>query len=355
MSKSLYYQLADIFEITAIYSHNDRILFRAKPYKEKEESLRRMRKRLTTSGFEANVREDSHGLLIAVGEAASKRIPRIHIILFFSTLVSMFFVPSLIMFDLGDFLHPRKIIEYFSQSGVIIQNLEFTVALMMILLCHEFGHYLAGRRRGVLMSLPYFIPGPTIFGTFGAIIKSRSPFSNRRDLLETGAAGPVAGFVIAIIVLSIGLADSKIVPLDSGGGFIMSDPLIMRFLSWLIVGSVPDGHTVALSALAYAGWGGLFVTMLNLLPLGQLDGGHIIYGLAGRWQRTISKIFIAFLLILGFWWMGWWIFGALIFLFGLNHPPTLDDNFRISPATRMLGISAIVIFIICFMPVPLAV
>jgi membrane-associated protease RseP (regulator of RpoE activity) len=126
-------------------------------------------------------------------------------------------------------------------------------------------------------------------------------------------------------------------------------------LAWLIIGPIPDGHTVGLSAIAYAGWAGLFITMLNLLPLGQLDGGHIVYGLIGRRQKITSKIFLAFLLVLGFWWMGWWVFGALIFIFGLKHPPTLDDNFQLAKSTRIMGISAIVIFIICFMPIPLAV
>ncbi len=342
ISKSLYYQLADIFEITAIYSHNDRILFRAKPYFEKDESLRRMRKRLAISGFEANVSEDIHGLLIAVREATSKGLPKINIILFLGTLVTMFFAPIIWTFNF----------DYFRQPGAITERIEFTLALMAILLFHEFGHYLAGKRRGVFMSLPYFIPAPNIVGTFGAIIKSRSPFTNRRDLIEVGATGPIAGFIVSVVVLAIGLHNSEIVKTNLEGGMILGDSLLLKFLAWVIIGPIPAGYDFFLSPAAFAGWVGLLVTMINLLPLGQLDGGHIIYGLIGHRQKIISKVFIVVMMVLGFWWMGWWIFGFLVFLFGLKHPPTLDDNIQISPAARAMGLAAIIIFIICFIPVP---
>jgi len=342
ISKTIYYQLSDIFEISAIYSHNERILFRAKPYLEKDEALRRMRKKLGVLGFEATISEDIHGLLIAVRETPSKRLPKVNIILFLCTLITMFFAPALLGFDF----------DYFNRPGVIMERVEFTLALMAILLFHEFGHYLAGRRRGVLMSLPYFIPAPNIVGTFGAIIKSRSPFLNRRDLIEVGAAGPIAGFVISVIALSIGLSNSEIVKLDIEGGMILGDSLLLKFLTWLFMGPIPEGFDFYLSPAAFAGWVGLLVTMINLLPLGQLDGGHIIYGLIGRKHRSVSRIFIIIMIVLGFWWQGWWFFGLLVFLFGINHPPTLDDNFRISRSSRIMGLAAVIIFIICFIPVP---
>jgi len=342
LSKSLYYQLADLFEITAIYSHNNRILFRARPYHDKDESLRQMRKRLAASGFEANTNEDTHGLLIAVQESPSKGLPKVHIILFLATLVTMFFSPVIWSWNL----------DYFKQQGRIMEQVEFTLALIAILLFHEFGHYLAGKRRGVLMSLPYFIPAPNIVGTFGAIIKSRSPFTNRRDLIEVGATGPIAGFVVSIIALSIGLYHSEIIPANIEGGITLGDSLLIKFLAWLIIGPIPEGHDFFLAPAAFAGWVGLLVTMINLLPLGQLDGGHIIYGLIGRKQRIISKFFVVLMMVLGFWWQGWWFFGLLIFLFGINHPPTLNDSIEISKNARIMGWAAILIFIICFIPVP---
>jgi membrane-associated protease RseP (regulator of RpoE activity) len=241
--------------------------------------------------------------------------------------------------------------EFFKESGVIADRLEFTIALMDILLFHEFGHYLAGKRRGVLMSLPYFLPAPNFIGTFGAVIKSRTPFTNRRDLIEVGAAGPIAGFVVSLIALAIGLNNTEIIQVESGG-LILGDSLLLKFLAWLIVGPIPEGFDFVLSPAAFAGWVGLLVTTINLLPLGQLDGGHIIYGLIGPKQRSISRLFIVFMMILGFWWQGWWFFGILVFLFGLNHPPTLNDSIPISNVARIMGLMAVVIFLICFIPVP---
>ena len=346
--------MADLFEITAIYSHNERLYFRARPLLNQAEAIARMERRLEASGFAAAVKEDSSGLLIGVWERPSRKIPRLNIILFAATIVTMFIAPLFWAYDIDVLLRPAFILEYMSRPGIFGRHVEFTVALISILLFHEFGHYLAGKRRGVLMSLPYFIPAPNIAGTFGAIIKSRSPITNRRDLIEIGSAGPIAGFVISVIALSVGLYGSDIIPAEAAAGFTLGDSLLIRFLSWVIVGPLPDGYTYLLSPAAFAGWVGLLVTMLNLLPLGQLDGGHIIYGLFGRKQHRVSKLFIAVMIALGFWWPGWWFFGALVFLFGINHPPTLDESIKPTRPARILGVAAIIIFIISFIPVPFA-
>jgi len=158
--------------------------------------------------------------------------------------------------------------------------------------------------------------------------------------------------VVSVVALSIGLYNSEIVKADLEGGMILGDSLLLKFLAWVIIGPIPEGYDFFLSPAAFAGWVGLLVTMINLLPLGQLDGGHIIYRLIGRKQRSISKIFIVFMMFLGFWWQGWWFFGLLVFLFGINHPPTLNDSLQISPASRAMGLAAVAIFIICFIPVP---
>jgi len=301
-----------------------------------------MKKRLHSAGFETSVREDSNGFLISVRKSAHRKFPTLNAVLFLGTLITMFFAPALLPPDF----------EYFRRAGVFAERLEFTLALMAILLFHEFGHYLAGKRRGVLMSLPYFIPAPNIVGTFGAIIKSKSPFTNRRDLIEVGAAGPIAGFVVSIVALVIGLQNAEIVPPEVLIGFRPGDSLLTRFLGQLIVGPIPEGYDILHSPAAFAGWVGLLVTMINLLPLGQLDGGHIIYGLLGRRQHKIARLFIIFLMILGFWWPGWWFFGVLVFLFGLNHPPTFNDTYKLPLATRIMGIVAVFIFIISFIPAP---
>lgn len=354
ISKTLYYQLADLFEISAIYSQNKQLIFRARPHLGREEAVNRMQKRLKPSGFVATVREDREELLITIKEVPSKVIPKLNVVLFLATLVTMFFAEPLWNYGIMILVKPGIVFEYLSRPGVIEQRIAFTAALMAILLFHEFGHYLAGRRRGVFMSLPYFIPAPNLVGTFGAVIKSRSPLTNRRDLIEVGAIGPIAGFVVAVIVLSFGLHNSEIVLEDATAGWMLGDSLLIKFLSWLFAGPLPEGHTIVLSEAAFAGWVGLLVTMINLLPIGQLDGGHIIYGLFGRKQHKIGKLFLVLMLVLGFWWPGWWFFGVLVFLFGVNHPPTINDTIRPSKATRVIGLAAIVIFIISFIPVPFA-
>ena len=345
ISRAIYHQMADLFEVSAIYDQKDRLLFRARPYFDKNEAVSKMRRRLHRAGFEAAVREDHDGFLISVREIPRPKIPRLNILLFLATLLTMFLAP---LFSGAGW-------DYLRDQTAMNEQLKYAVALMAILLFHEFGHYLAGRRRGILMSLPYFIPAPTPIGTFGAVIKSRSPFTNRRDLIEVGAAGPISGFVIAIIVLAIGLNNAEIVIPEAGGNLILGDSLLIRFLSWLLLEPIPEGYSIASSNLIFAGWVGLLVTMINLLPLGQLDGGHIIYGLLGRWQHKISRLFLMAMLLLGFLWPGWWFFGGLVFILGINHPPTYDDTTPLSKTAKILGWAAIIIFIICFIPAPFAV
>lgn len=330
MSHNLYYQLADLYEVTAIYHHGDSLIFRVNPRLDSARAETEMKRRLSGAGFSANLSEDGQGPIITVRPKTEKKIPWVNIGLFILTLGAMYYVYP------GDFS----------------MKFEFVVSLITILLFHEFGHYFAGKRRGVNMSLPYFIPAPNIVGTFGAIIKSKSPFTNRRDLIEVGAAGPIAGFIIAVIVLVYGLQNVQIVETGSTAGMMLGDSLLLRFLAWLIVGPIPEGFDFVLSPAAWAGWVGLLVTMLNLLPLGQLDGGHIIYGLAGRYQHRVALMFLAVMAVLGFWWFGWWFFGFLVFIFGLKHPPTINDSIKLPLHAKIMAYSAIAIFILSFIPVP---
>lgn len=342
LSQAIYYQLADLYEISAIYHHNKRLIFRTKARGDSDRAGITAQQRLQKAGFDCIIKEDEHGHLISVGELPLKRrIPRLNIILFLATIVTVFLAPVI---DDWNF-------KQLNDSNFIYGRVEFTVFLMTILLFHEFGHYLAGRRRGVLMSLPYFIPAPNFVGTFGALIKSRSPFTCRRDLIEVGAAGPIAGFVVSVIALIIGLYGTQAM-VPAGDGLTFGDSLLIKSLARIIVGPIPEGYDYALSPAGFAGWVGLFVTMLNMLPIGQLDGGHIIYGLAGRYQHRIARIFIVIMMILGFWWHGWWLLGILILLVGINHPPTLDNEKPLSPVSKAMGIAALIIFIICFLPVP---
>ncbi|MCK4404597.1 MAG: site-2 protease family protein, partial [candidate division Zixibacteria bacterium] len=242
----------------------------------------------------------------------------------------------------------------FSNPLLIFKGVSFAVPLLLILTFHEFGHYIESRRAGIKVSLPYFIPGPTLFGTFGAVIKSKSPFKTRRDLLNVGAAGPIAGFVIAVIVVIIGLSHSQIVEEISGEGLILGESLIFKFLSWIVLKDVPEGYGVLLSPTAFAGWAGILVTMLNLLPIGQLDGGHIMYALLGKNQRKVATVTTLALIPLGYFlWMGWFLWVALVLLIKIGHPPTLNDQVPLGTKRKVIGWLAMFIFVLSFTPVPI--
>lgn len=256
----------------------------------------------------------------------------------------------------------------------------YAVPLMAILLCHEFGHYVAARLHGVDASLPYFIPLPkwSLFGTMGAVISMRDRIRSRNALLDIGAAGPLAGLVIALPVLVVGLASS---PVTRSTGFVMQEgqSLLYLLLKRAVIGPIRDGDDVSLNSIAFAGWVGLFVTALNLLPIGQLDGGHIAYALFGKTQNRISRWvhaglfgmfalnvywFIAPLLHTGvsgddlamaagnsMFWIFWFVLLLLMRRFsGPNHPPT--DPGTLSPMRRWIAVLSLVIFVLLFMPTP---
>lgn len=242
----------------------------------------------------------------------------------------------------------------FSNPVLILKGWSFAVPLLSILLCHEFGHYIESRKSGIKVTLPYFIPGPTILGTFGAVIRSKSPFKNRKDLLDVGAAGPIAGFVVAVIVVILGLSYSKVAEAVPQGGIHLGDSLIFKLLSFLVLKNIPEGCDVFLSPTAFAGWAGILVTMLNLLPIGQLDGGHIIYALLGRMQKRIALVAVLTLIPLGiFLWQGWLVWVVLILIIKLGHPPTLNDQIPLDLKRKIIGWTAMLIFILSFTPVPI--
>ena len=210
-------------------------------------------------------------------------------------------------------------------------GIEFTLALISILFVHEMGHYIASRRRNIITSWPYFIPAPNIIGTFGAIIKSKSPFWNRRDLIEVGSAGPIAGWIVAMGWLLYGLSQSVSLPPEAFqpwdlGFTLEGESILMRLAAPAFIGPLSDGHFYKLTEAAFAGWVGLLVTAINLLPIGQLDGGHILYGLFRKRQHFLGLIAMGALLILGMQSPVWWFFAAFGIIFGVKHPPTLNDN-----------------------------
>jgi len=241
----------------------------------------------------------------------------------------------------------------FSLSG-IISGMPFSATLLSILLFHEFGHYFASKRNNVKASLPYFIPAPSFIGTFGAFIKMNSPIvNNKKSLMEIGASGPIAGFIVAVPALIYGLSTSQVLESVPGNGIHLGDSLIMMFLINIIHPAVPEGYDIYLNSVAFAGWIGLLVTALNLMPIGQLDGGHIAYSLFGKKSETIAKWAFAPLIPLGYFSYNWILWAILIFFFvKLKHPPVVDEVAPLKPFHKRLGYISLGIFILTFTPVP---
>jgi len=250
----------------------------------------------------------------------------------------------------------------------LLPGLTFSVPLMAILLGHEMGHYLVARRHGMNVSPPYFIPTPhwiNVIGTFGAFIRLRSAVINRIVLVDVGMAGPLVSFLLSIPLAAIGLAWSRPLPnligdaparyavLFGGQPIWLGGSVLFDALDFVFAG---DGGFMILHPLAFAGWLGLFVTALNLFPLAQLDGGHILYSLVGDKQRWFAFAFFGLLLALGYWWWGWWLWAGLILFLGrgtLRHPSVFDPEVPVSGPRRWLGWSCVVIFVLTFVAIPI--
>jgi len=233
----------------------------------------------------------------------------------------------------------------------------YTVGILAILGAHEMGHYLACRYYQIDATLPYFIPMPlTIFGTLGAVIRIREPFPNRKALFDIGIAGPIAGFIVLIPVLFLGMSWSTVievvpVPIQLGR------PLLYQFARWMTFGSIPDTHFVQLHPLVTASWLGMLATALNLLPFGQLDGGHITYATLGRRATAISLATVGAAVTMCFFSVSWLLMTvlmvAMLVLTGPRHPPVMNEYDRLGTGRYVLAMGAIVMFVLCFTPFPI--
>jgi membrane-associated protease RseP (regulator of RpoE activity) len=237
---------------------------------------------------------------------------------------------------------------FLADPGSLIHGLPFSLTLITILMAHELGHYLTCAYYGIDASLPYFLPAPTLIGTLGAFIRIRAPIFSKRQLFDVGIAGPLAGFAFVCPALAIGLAYSKIIPGIVGqGDVIYGTPLLLRTLEWLIFPEAGVGD-IYLHPVARAAWVGVLATALNLMPIGQLDGGHILYALVGDRHRLLTRVFIAALVPLGWYtdsW-SWWVWAALLLFFGMRHPRIYDDA-SIGAGRAKLALLALLIFIGC--------
>lgn len=252
--------------------------------------------------------------------------------------------------------------------AAVAPGLWFSLPLLLILGAHELGHYGLARRHGMDVSPPYFVPAPpfiSLIGTFGAFIRLRSPLLNRAVLLDMGAAGPVVGFALALPAVVAGLWMSARVSgmpaeVTESIGFVVDDQYLalgesLGFAALRALTPMAGPGFVDLHPLALAGWMGLFFTALNLIPVGQLDGGHVLYALWPRAHRVLGMLTLGFLLVMGMQWPGWLFWAGLVLLVGrgrVAHPPVFDPRFRLNGARTAVAWACIVIFILTFIPVP---
>jgi membrane-associated protease RseP (regulator of RpoE activity) len=272
-----------------------------------------------------------------------------HLVLFVLTAISVFLTGALRMAP-----EPARGPALVLDVG---EGLKLAGALLSILMAHEMGHYLACRYYRVDATLPFFIPAPlvnSLVGTLGALIRIRGPIPHRRALFDIGIAGPLAGFVVCLPVLWLGVGEAQLVPGEPGpGGLLLGEPLLFQWAVLGLRGATPDGLTLALGPLGLAAWFGLFVTALNMIPVGQLDGGHVTYALGPGKAVLISRLGIVACLALLYFHPFWLVWSLLLLVLGRRrHPPTLNDRAPLGPARVAIGIVGFLVFALCFTPSP---
>jgi membrane-associated protease RseP (regulator of RpoE activity) len=243
----------------------------------------------------------------------------------------------------------------------LLHGLWYSVSILAILGCHELGHYYACRYYGVDASRPYFLPMPLLLtGTLGAFIRIRSPISSKRALFDIGVAGPIAGFLVTVPLLFVGMQMSTVIRVPeqfAGQVFELGEPLLFKAASWLTFGPVQDGYTVNMHPVAFAAWFGMLATALNLFPIGQLDGGHIAYAVLGRRSTMVTLCTVLCLIGLSFVstsWIVWTVLTvAMLLAFGPRHPRTPDEGTPLDTTRILVAGFALVIFILCFTPAPI--
>ncbi len=320
--------------------------------------------RLRELGYTAHLRHDPEQkldeLLAMPGvspQAARPRL-RIHALLFGATVLTTLYVGA-------GMLEARPVDDLWWPLFNFWKGWPFALSLLSILLAHELGHYFSSRRYGVPASLPYFVPLPipdflgNVLGTMGAVIVMKGRVANRRVMLDIGSAGPLIGLIVAIPVLLIGLSLSQVQPLPVDQAYSMEgNSLLYLLLKYAIFGRwLPGGgEDVFIHPVAFAGWAGLLVTSFNLIPTGQLDGGHVLYSLLGERARLLTWPIILILAALGLLvWPGWFLWAGLVFLFGQRHPGPLDRITQLDTKRKILAVAVMAVFVLTFTPLPLTI
>ncbi len=268
---------------------------------------------------------------------------RLPVLLFFLTVLTTTFAGAL-----------QQGINPMEEPLGIFEGLPFSLTLLAILMVHEMSHYLSSRAHRVPSTLPFFIPAPSIIGTFGAVIRMKGAIWDRRALLDIGASGPIGGFLVALPALVAGLAFSEVIPGGMGeSGWILGDSILVSLVGKVVLGEIPAGADVILHPVAFAGWIGMFITSLNLLPVGQLDGGHIATAMFPRHSSTVARAVHICLLFMGiFFWEGWLIWALFLVFIGIRHPPVLLPHITLDQKRVRIGYVSLAIFILTFVPTP---
>ncbi len=281
----------------------------------------------------------------------------LHVVLFLLTLATTTLVG---LMHYASFLAELGAKNVSAGWGSIGYGCWYSLTILAILGAHEMGHYVACRYYRVDASLPYFIPMIGVLtGTFGAVIRIREPILYKRALFDIGIAGPIAGFVVAVPALFLGMSLSNVIPLPRGfTGLELGEPLLFKAAAWLVWGTPADGLTINMHPMVFAAWFGLLATALNLFPIAQLDGGHISYAVFGRRSTTITFAALAVaavLTILSLSWIVWTLMiVAMLFIAGPRHPPVMDEAMPLDPGRRYLALFAVVMFVLCFTPAPIS-
>ena len=345
-------EFVGVFAIEEWKALDGMVRFRGRLLVEPEVAMSLLSQRMAPYGYVPMIRSPEEITLVRLHSAYGGRGPTtwrgwpLNLALLLATMLTTLFVGA-IMEGAQPLADPWS----------LLMGLPFSASLLLILGFHELGHYLVARAYGVHVSLPYFIPLPLPpMGTMGAIIRMSSPIPNRKVLFDIGIAGPLLGLLLAVPVLVIGLMLSPVKPVS---GVILQEgnSLAYIFLKWLIKGPIPDGSDVMLHPMALAGWLGFFVTTLNLMPLSQLDGGHIVYAVLGRDYRKIVWGFLGVLVLLYLLshWEGWLVWVGLSVALGLKHPPPLDDLTPLDGPRRVLALIALGLLAVLLTPRPFSV
>ena len=282
----------------------------------------------------------------------------VHVVLFLATVLSTTIIGELHYAGfITDFaVRPLTL----TGGALLVRGLWYSGTILAILGCHELGHYFACRYYDVDASLPFFLPAPfALTGTLGAFIRIREPIPSKRMLFDIGIAGPIAGFVIAVPALFLGMWMSRVVVFPSGiDGFELGEPLLFKLATRLIWGPIADGYTVNLHPVAFGAWFGLLATALNLFPIGQLDGGHISYSVLGpRWSTALTFATLGVAVGLALFAASWMVWTGLmvvmLIMFGPKHPRVFDEHVPLDSTRRLLALVALLMFVLCFTPAPI--